>query len=125
MGRVKSIVILSIWLLLSSTIVMGQDYFHPIPYPPDYRDKDNTLTCQELDRELNQLLPLLYTNKPGFYNDPAHGASFWGGFIWPPALTYLGYSALVEYNEIYRVDAINRRINALRQLKANRRCYER
>jgi hypothetical protein len=83
------------------------------------------MSCRELEKQLATLEPLTYSDKAEFYSDPAHGAAIWGGMLWAPALGYLGYSGLVEYQQEQRMADARARIAQLRQLKAQRHCYER
>lgn len=98
---------------------------YPQPVTPRFEEGDDALTCEALNRQLSQLMPQTYSGKPGFYDDPYHGASIWGGAIWAPgAWTYLGYSGVAEYAEYARIRDARNRIEALRYLKARRRCHE-
>jgi hypothetical protein len=98
---------------------------YPQPLTPNFQKGDEQLTCNELNRELVSLIPLTYSSKPGFYNDPYHGASVWGGAIWAPgAWIYLPYSGVAEYSEFSRIRDAQNRIEALRYLKARRHCHE-
>ncbi len=98
---------------------------YPQPLTPTFEAGDEELSCQELDRQIAQLMPQTYSSKPGFYEDPYHGAAIWGGVLLAPAaLGYLPYSGVVEYEEYSRIQNAQSRIEALRYLKARRRCYE-
>jgi hypothetical protein len=87
--------------------------------------KDEGLDCAALDRELAQLESQSYPSRPGFYDDPRNGAVLWGSLFWAPALSYYGYSGYQTYLEGERLEQIRSQIAALRQLKAERHCYER
>ena len=98
---------------------------YPQPLTPQFKEADETLSCDELDLEIARMTPQTYSDKPGFYEDPYHGASIWGGAIWAPgAWSYLAYSGVAEYAENSSMQEAQNRIEALRYLKARRRCHE-
>jgi hypothetical protein len=114
-------------LLLVSLPALSDDEqrAYPRPVEPLYEEGDGQLDCRQLEQQLSQLESRSYTAKPGFYEDPYTGASIWIGSLWVPgALSYLGYSAIAEYQENDRLHHIQSRIEALRRIKANLRCYE-
>jgi hypothetical protein len=115
-----------IQLALSSHFSYASEHFAD---PPGGQNRHQTseldLSCAELDAELAAREPLGYTDKPRFYTDPAHAASIWGGILWSPAWSYLAYSGLLDYQIAHRLSATRNRIAKLRQLKAQRHCYER
>jgi predicted PhzF superfamily epimerase YddE/YHI9 len=118
---------LPLLLLLVSIPAVSDDKprAYPRPVEPLYEEGDGQLTCRQLEQQLSQLESRSYTAKPGFYEDPYTGASIWIGSLWVPgALSYLGYSAIAEYQENDRLHHIQSRIEALRRMKANLRCYE-
>ncbi|MEN8179003.1 MAG: hypothetical protein ABFS39_10315 [Pseudomonadota bacterium] len=102
----------------------GELALYPHPPNPVYQAGDRELTCAQLETELSALEPLTYSYKPGFYNDPAHGAAIWGGVLAPPAWGYFAYSGAAEYYDEKRINDARQRIEVLRRLKAYRRCYE-
>ncbi|MCU7843086.1 MAG: hypothetical protein KZQ93_04520 [Candidatus Thiodiazotropha sp. (ex Monitilora ramsayi)] len=111
-------------LLLSSALTAGPSLY-PQPVTPLFEEGDDQLTCSEMELQLTSLLRQTYSVKPGFYNDPYHGASIWAGTLWAPgAWSYLAYSGAAEYTEYARIRDAQRRIEALRHLKARRRCHE-
>lgn len=112
-------------LLLFAAVTSAGPTLYPQPLAPTFEEGDETLSCEELNRQLAQLIPQTYSVKPEFYNDPYHGASLWGGAVWAPgAWSYLAYSGVVEYEEYSRMRDAQNRIEALRYLKARRRCHE-
>jgi hypothetical protein len=112
-------------LLPFSPAPMAEPTLYPQPLTPRFEAGDDQLSCHELDRQIAQQMPQTYGSKPGFYDDPYHGAAIWGGVIWAPAaLGYLPYSGVAEYEQYSRIQAARNRIEALRYLKARRRCYE-
>jgi len=118
-----STLILCCLLPYASTPSAGTLY--PQPLVPRFEAGDEQLTCDELNFQLARLIPQTYSSKPGFYNDPYHGTSIWGGAVWAPgAWSYLAYSGVAEYAEYNRIHHAQNRIEALRYLKARRRCHE-
>jgi hypothetical protein len=112
-------------LLLSALSATAGPGLYPQPLTPHFKEGDEQLTCEELNQQITRLIPQTYSSKPGFYNDPYHGASIWGGAVWAPGLwIYLPYSGVAEYAEYSRMRDAQSRIEALRYLKARRQCYE-
>lgn len=112
-------------LLLFVPVLSGGPGLYPPPLTPRFEEGDHQLSCEALDLEIARLSPQIYSAKPGFYEDPYHGASIWGGAIWAPgAWSYLAYSGVAEYADYNSMQAAQNRIEALRYLKARRRCYE-
>ncbi len=98
---------------------------YPRPMGPQFQAEDAALNCRQLDQTIAVLESDTYSAKPGFYEDPYHGASIWVGAIWAPgALAYLGYSGVAEYYEDDRINDSQNRIEALRRMKARLHCYE-
>ena len=85
----------------------------------------HSLSCPELDDRLTRLEPLTYSDSPGFYSDPLVGIAVWAGTLWSPAWAYVGYYGLREQYQQSRITDIDTEIQQLRQLKAERHCYER
>jgi len=113
-------------LLLLSPLPIAAAGLYPPPLTPHFEPGDETLGCYELEQRLTALMPQTYSDKPGFYEDPYHGASLWGGALWVPGLwSYMGYSGVAEYAEYSRTRQALERIEALRLLKARQRCHER
>ncbi|PVV16145.1 MAG: hypothetical protein B6D77_01250 [gamma proteobacterium symbiont of Ctena orbiculata] len=119
---------LSLLLLLpvSAPVMSDEDQrAYPRPVEPLYEAGDEQLNCRQLEQRLSQLEGRFYSAKPGFYEDPYTGASIWIGSLWVPgALSYLGYSAVAEYQENDRLHHTQSRIEGLRRMKANLRCHE-
>lgn len=118
---------LTLLLLLVSIPAMADDQprAYPRPVEPLFEEGDEQLDCRQLDERLSQLESRSYSAKPGFYVDPYTGASIWIGSLWVPgALSYLGYSAVAEYQENDRLHHTQSRIEALRRMKAKLHCHE-
>jgi hypothetical protein len=117
--------LLTLLLISISAISDDKPRAYPRPVEPLYEEEDKQLNCRQLEQRLSQLESQSYTAKPGFYEDPYTGASIWIGSLWVPgALSYLGYSAIAEYQENDRLHHTQSRIEALRRMKANLRCHE-
>lgn len=101
------------------------------PGPDDYQK-----SCLVLDDEITMLLPLTYRYVPGFYDDPKNAFAIWSGTLGLLTLTskefydvplwygYLGFSGYKRYAEEERIFKTNLRIEALRRVKARKRCFE-
>ena len=111
------------WLFTSSSFAL-QYPIYPHPPAPAYQPGDRALSCEQLETQIAELEPLTYSYKPGFYEDPAHGAAIWGGVLAPQAAGYLVYSGAAEILDRQRMQEAYNRIEVLRRLKAYRRCYE-
>jgi len=122
MKTLRAVAVSLLWWPLSGTAAG----LYPQPLVPRFETGDEGLGCFELEQRIMALIPLTYSGKPGFYDDPYHGASLWGGTLWAPGLwSYLAYSGAAEYAEYSRTRQAQERIEALRLLKAKQRCYER
>ncbi len=95
------------------------------PYVPNPTAYDREKSCRMLEQELRSLQPKTYSYKPGFYEDPYQGAAIWvGSTMFWPAYGVLAWSAVTEYEENGRKISAEDRIEELRQLKAEKRCFE-
>ncbi len=114
-----------------------EDAKQPLASAPDvYRTppsgelakEDLAKSCRELEQEMRVLVPQTYSYKPGFYDDPVHGTALWLGITSTvaPIVSYgiFGYSGYVEHQENKRIHTAQDRIGQLRQLKAEKRCFE-
>ncbi|MES9970139.1 MAG: hypothetical protein ABW092_08900 [Candidatus Thiodiazotropha sp.] len=118
--------LLLLLLLVSMPAISAEDQrAYPRPVEPLYEAGDEALDCRQLEQRLSELEGHAYSAKPGFYEDPYTGASIWIGSLWiPGALSYLGYSAVAEYQENDRLHHTQSRIEGLRRMKAKLRCHE-
>ncbi|MES9871700.1 MAG: hypothetical protein ABW146_01225 [Candidatus Sedimenticola sp. 6PFRAG7] len=93
-----------------------------VPYPDQM---DSAKSCIEIEQEMVALQPRTYSYQPGFYEDPYTGASVMVGttILWP-AYAALGYIGYVDYQEKGRIISAENRIQELRYLKAQKRCFE-
>jgi hypothetical protein len=101
------------------------------PGPDDYQK-----SCVVLDDEVTMLIPLTYRYVPGFYDDPYNAFAIWMGTIGVLSVTdvevldvplwygYLGFSGYKRHAEEERIHKANMRIEALRRVKARKRCFE-
>jgi hypothetical protein len=112
-----------LWVI--ATCASAGPGLYPQPLTPSFEAGDEQLNCYELEQALMRESAASYSDKPGFYDDPYHGASLWAGTLWAPgAWSYLAYSGVAEYGEYSRTQPALARIEALRQLKARLRCHE-
>jgi len=101
------------------------------PGPDDYQK-----SCMVLDDEVTMLVPLTYRYVPGFYDDPYNAFAIWMGTFGTLSVTdveildvplwygYLGFSGYKRHAEEERIHKANLRIDALRRVKARKRCFE-
>jgi len=95
------------------------------PAVPTPADSDRALNCLALEREITALTPKTYSYKPDFYSDPYQGAAIWiGTTLFMPAYAISGYAGYLQYQENGRIISAEDRIEALRHLKAQQRCFE-
>jgi hypothetical protein len=95
------------------------------PVAPQLSDTDREKSCRDLEYELASLQPMTYSYKPDFYDDPVQGTAFWvGTTLFFPAYAALGYTSYYGYQENERIYKTQDRIEALRRLKAEMRCFE-
>ena len=91
----------------------------------DISAEDRRLSCLDLEGELRELEPLSYNSHPNFYEDGYQGASIvLGTMVSPIAYGLSGYSTTRGYVEAGRVSKIKQRIAVLRELKAQKHCFE-
>lgn len=110
-------------LLLTASVSAG--LFYPRPEKLQPLPGDVAKSCPELDQEIVSLLPLTYSERPGFYQDPLNGAALWVGSLHTPAAyALLGYTASMDYLDWRRRFPVQQRIELLQRLKARRHCFE-
>ena len=116
------------WLLALLTVPMlpaAAVQLYRTPVAPQALPADQAKGCPELEREIAALLPLTYSYKPNFYQDPYQGGSIFLGVVAHPVLfAPVAYSGWVEYEENKRMIPAEDRIEQLRRLKAEKHCYE-
>lgn len=112
------------------------DYLYRLPRELGPMPADQGLSCVELDNTIVALSPLTYRVVPGFYDDNYQGAAFWLGTtgrapdIEVPLLEiplwylYFGYTMYKQYQDEERVFHVSHRIEQLRRVKAQKRCFE-
>lgn len=95
------------------------------PAAPIAEARDRAKDCLALERELSEQMPLTYSYQPDFYNDPYQGASVWiGTTLFTPAYALSAFSGLARFQENGRIISAQQRIEVLRHLKAQLRCFE-
>lgn len=110
------------WLF--TTTAQGFELYR-MPTVPVPTAADRNKSCRQLEQEIGGLAPLTYSYLPGFYADPYQGASvFIGTTIGWPAYGFLGYSYYTAYQDEQRIQPTQHRIDTLRKMKAEKRCFE-
>ena len=111
-------------LCLFASAAQGFEIYRK-PMAPTISNEDQQKSCRQLEQEISGLAPLTYSYLPAVYADPYQGASlFIGTTIGWPAYGFLGYSYYVGYQDKKRIRPTKNRIETLRRLKAERRCFE-
>jgi len=114
--------------------ISNQVDLYPEPQSPPVFEIDTTKSCIALDNEIVAMIPLTHRTVPDFYNDPLNAAAIFLGTtgviidvtvrdvpIWYSFLGYTGYQKLKQEERVRRA---NLRIDALRRVKAQKRCFE-
>ncbi len=95
------------------------------PHAPKHSMDDYAKNCAQLQQELNDTEPLTYTYKPRFTEDPYMGtATLVGSTMFWPAYGVVALGAVNHYQEKGRMTKAENRIETLRRLKAEKRCFE-
>ncbi|MES9856274.1 MAG: hypothetical protein ABW166_06700 [Sedimenticola sp.] len=90
-----------------------------------YTDDDDEKTCGDLEQEMTHLAALTYARQPNFYEDPIRGAAIMvGTTLFPLAYGVVGYQEFIGYEERNKITSTEQRIEQIRRLKAQRRCFE-
>jgi hypothetical protein len=111
-----------VWIC--ATTAQGFEFYRTPSVPAASHD-DRQKSCLQIEQEINGLAPLTYSYLPGFYADPYNGASLIiGTTIGWPAYGFLGYGYYVGYQDRQRILPAEHRIETLRRLKAENRCFE-
>jgi len=98
-------------------------YRQPITHEPT--PKQQTLSCNDLEREISRLQPLTYSYQPGFYEDRYQGAAVTLGSTISPGFYLLsGYINYLGAQSQGRIILAEDKIALLRHLKARQRCFE-
>jgi len=96
-----------------------------LPVAPEASAAQQILTCNDLEREISQLIPLTYSYQPGFYEDPYQGAAVTiGTTMFMPAYFVSGFISFLEFREKGRIISAENKIELLRHLKAEQHCFE-
>lgn len=99
-------------------------YIYRRPQALEGLEEDKALTCRELEQELASLTPKTYSYKPGFYDDPIQGTALWIGTTYEEAYWFVLYGLYYDYQESRRIISAEDRIETLRRVKAQKRCFE-
>lgn len=95
------------------------------PHVPQPTAADEAMSCLQLEHEIRALQPQTYSYKPGFYEDSTQGAAIWvGSTMFWPVLGVVAWSGYYEYAEGGRKVSAENRLAELRQLKAEKHCFE-
>lgn len=136
MKLVNYITVTVLFTVMSSVMAVP---IPPIPTEPIYYEPHvveataeiRQQSCVQIDKGIRYLQPYTYTYKPDYYQDgtnkfatamitmdvlPIFGEVF--GFA------YLGYSALIDEKENRRILNVKQQIAMLRQVKAEKHCFE-
>lgn len=118
--------LLSLLLLFPTAAVTSEGYqLYSRPEAPVSTEADYGKTCALLEQEIASLIPLTYSDKPSLHDDPYAGAAVTVGTVAAPiALTYLAYPVAFEHVEQAQIADVTLRIEALRQVKASKHCFE-
>ena len=96
------------------------------PVLPEFTPEDIAKSCIELEREIAAQVPLTYSYKPGFYEDPYVGtAIFVGTTMAPVAYALLLVPTYGTLSDRARSQPAEERIAILRRIKAEKHCFER
>ena len=95
------------------------------PVAPMPQPQDLAMDCAQLEREIAALLPLTYSYKPIFYENPYQGgALLLGTTISPWFYVYPVYDYYLDYREASRIIPAQDRLETLRHLKADLHCFQ-
>lgn len=95
------------------------------PEVPTGTEADYGKTCAVIEQEIVALMPLTYSKRSAFEKDPYVGTAATVGVVaFPVALTYLAYPIAFDHVEQNQIEAVKVRIEALRQVKASKHCFE-
>ncbi|MCC7412599.1 MAG: hypothetical protein IT495_13350 [Gammaproteobacteria bacterium] len=86
---------------------------------------DLARSCEELYYERTVLMQRTNSFAPAYYDDPRNQAAAFLGTVFTPMYYLMGYTAFESYYDSRRVEAVNRRLDALRQVSAQKDCFVR
>jgi hypothetical protein len=100
--------------------------FYRTPVLPEFTPQDIAKSCIELEREIAAQVPLTYSYRHGFYEDPYVGtAIFVGTAMAPVAYALLLVPTHGILDDRARTQPAEERIAVLRRIKAEKHCFER
>jgi len=83
------------------------------------------LDCYTLDDQISSLIPLTYSTRPGFYEDPDNITIGSIGFYhYANALAFWVYKESEKRGEQVKIDRNIIHVAELQKLKAQKRCFE-
>jgi len=94
------------------------------PQSPQSSVKDKAMSCGELEQEMHSTIPNTYSYLPDFYDNSIKGGALWVSTFYTKALYLAWYSDYIAYKETRRIIPAENRIETLRRLKAEKRCFE-
>ncbi|MCB1857963.1 MAG: hypothetical protein KDI63_06815 [Gammaproteobacteria bacterium] len=111
------------WLVSMPSLQAAQLFRTPVAATP--LPQELAWDCFRLEQEIAALIPLTYSYKPSFYDNPYQGgAILLGTTVSPLAFAYPVYDYYLDYREASRVIPAQDRIQQLQRLKADRHCFE-
>jgi len=109
---------ISICLLTAPVLALAVPYENPLP-------EDYEKGCIQLDQEITELVYSTYIGKPGFNDDQGNAlAAAIASFHYSTAFLYWIYNEAEKYGIQERIENIEHRIDVLRLVKAQKRCFE-
>lgn len=87
--------------------------------------EDLAKSCEELYYERVVLMQRARPFAPAYYDDPRNQAAAFMGSVFTPFYYLWGYTAFESYYDARRIEAVDRRLDALRQISARKDCFVR
>jgi len=87
--------------------------------------QDLARSCEQLYYERVVLMQRARPFAPAFYDDPRNQAAVFLGSVATPFYYLWGYTAVESYYDARRVEAVDRRLDVLRQVAAHKDCFVR
>lgn len=87
--------------------------------------EDLAKSCEELYYERVVLMQRARPFAPAYYDDPRNQAAAFMGSVFTPFYYLWGYTAFESYYDAKRIEAVDRRLDVLRQISARKDCFVR